>query len=427
VVPLTAVTYVYERWACPKLTPRRLVATFLGGGLSMLVAALVENWLLPSGSLRFLGFGLIEELAKAAMLAFVAARMRGIDARGGVVLGAAVGFGYDAFESSGYALNAYNGLMWPDWTASGLGNVLWIEAQRAVVAPVVHGLWTAILGGAILWAAASRRRLRAAAGLACATLLVVGLHAGWDASDTIARFVIAKAAVAGTYMSLAYSSVEVAVSLAVSLVGAAALVTVWRFAARSDVRLRRRSARRLSVAAGKRPGQLCPRRHLELPVGTAQVVLDGLRGDEERLCHLPVGATLGGEPGHSKLARGECVDTAQSRPARTRAREESLAPGALRDRDGAAPGGDLERLPERIPGFQRMAEAAKRGAQVELSPGWAATLGPRAEVRKVPRSPNDRVVVLKRVHPNFVAAVLAQQQEAQQQQAAAPAWPATPS
>jgi hypothetical protein len=54
----------------------------------------------------------------------------------------------------------------------------------------------------------------------------------------------------------------------------------------------------------------------------------------------------------------------------------------------------------------------------------AGTMAPRAEVRIQPGVPNDRVVVLKRVHPNFAQAVLAHQQAAQQQVAPAP-WPAT--
>lgn len=54
----------------------------------------------------------------------------------------------------------------------------------------------------------------------------------------------------------------------------------------------------------------------------------------------------------------------------------------------------------------------------------AGTMGPRAEVRKVPEAPDDRVVVLRRVHPNFAQAVLAQQQATQQPAtAAAPSWP----
>jgi hypothetical protein len=51
---------------------------------------------------------------------------------------------------------------------------------------------------------------------------------------------------------------------------------------------------------------------------------------------------------------------------------------------------------------------------------------PRAVVRKDPGTPNDRVVVLRRVHPQFVQGVLAQQHGSGAQQASlqAPAWTA---
>ena len=55
----------------------------------------------------------------------------------------------------------------------------------------------------------------------------------------------------------------------------------------ANVRFAEGSLDRFSVA-GKRPSQLCPRGNLELAVGAAQVVLDFLRSDEERLC----------DPGH---------------------------------------------------------------------------------------------------------------------------------
>jgi membrane-bound ClpP family serine protease len=44
----------------------------------------------------------------------------------------------------------------------------------------------------------------------------------------------------------------------------------------------------------------------------------------------------------------------------------------------------------------------------------SGTMGPRAVVRKQDEFPNDRVVVLRRVHPKFAQAVLAQQQAAPQ-------------
>ncbi len=54
-------------------------------------------------------------------------------------LGAAVGFGFAAFESAGYAFNAL-------FTASGLSlpNLVETEVLRGVLAPLGHGLWTAI-------------------------------------------------------------------------------------------------------------------------------------------------------------------------------------------------------------------------------------------------------------------------------------------
>jgi hypothetical protein len=62
--------------------------------------------------------------------------------------------------------------------------------------------------------------------------------------------------------------------------------------------------------------------------------------------------------GHSKLSGGERVDTAQSRPARAGVREWSLTAGSLGDLECAAPGGNLERLAERVPSGQTVAETA---------------------------------------------------------------------
>ena len=51
---------------------------------------------------------------------------------------------------------------------------------------------------------------------------------------------------------------------------------------------------------------------------------------------------------------------------------------------------------------------------------------PRAVVREQPGFPNDRVVVLRRIHPNFASAVLAQQQAAIQHAPSEPPVPTTP-
>jgi protease PrsW len=101
--------------------------------------------------------------------------------RDGIVLGAAVGFGFAAFESAGYAFNAL-------FTAGGpsLLNLVETEVLRGILAPVGHGLWTAILGGTLFGVAARRGRLRLSRGVLGSYVLVAFLHGLWDASRGIA-------------------------------------------------------------------------------------------------------------------------------------------------------------------------------------------------------------------------------------------------
>ena len=103
----------------------------------------------------------------------------------GMVLGAAVGFGFAALESAGYAFTALFG-------SSGLSllNLVETEALRGILAPFGHGLWTAILGGALFATAAwsRHRRPRLHGALLGWYLLMVLLHALWDASSSIASW-----------------------------------------------------------------------------------------------------------------------------------------------------------------------------------------------------------------------------------------------
>jgi RsiW-degrading membrane proteinase PrsW (M82 family) len=98
----------------------------------------------------FLGVGLIEEAAKLAALAFLTRGLAVMSVRDGMILGAAVGFGFAAFESAGYAFTAL-------FTVDGLSlmQVVQTEVLRGLLAPVGHGLWTAILGG-VLFSASPR-------------------------------------------------------------------------------------------------------------------------------------------------------------------------------------------------------------------------------------------------------------------------------
>jgi RsiW-degrading membrane proteinase PrsW (M82 family) len=181
-VPVTFVAYAFGR-ADQVVTAQRILTAFVYGGvLGVLGASLLEAEFLKQPSIStYLGVGLIEEAVKLAALWLVARRLPRYTMRDGIVLGATVGFGFAALESAGYAFNAL-------FTSNGLSliNLVETEVLRGILTPVGHGLWTAILGGALFAAAARRGRLRLTGSVLGFYLLVAALHALWDASQPIA-------------------------------------------------------------------------------------------------------------------------------------------------------------------------------------------------------------------------------------------------
>ena len=183
-VPVTFVSYALTR-ADAILTMQRIFVAFLCGGLlgvlgaSLLEAALVHG----SAGWTWLWVGAIEEAVKLAALWLMARRLSRRTVRDGIVLGAAVGLGFAAFESAGYAFNAL-------FTSNSLSllNLVETEGLRAILSPFGHGTWTALVGGALFavldsHGAVRRRRLTS---LLAVYLVVVLLHAFWDASSGIA-------------------------------------------------------------------------------------------------------------------------------------------------------------------------------------------------------------------------------------------------
>jgi protease PrsW len=182
-VPVTFVVYAFEHYADQVVTAQRIFTAFVyGGALGVLGASVLEAAFLrqPSG-LAYVGVGLIEEAVKLAALWLLAWRLPRYTMRDGMVLGATVGFGFAALESSGYAFNAL-------FTMEGLSlqNLVETEVLRGLLTPVGHGLWTAILGGVLFRTAARTGRPRLTGALVGWYLVVALLHALWDASRPIA-------------------------------------------------------------------------------------------------------------------------------------------------------------------------------------------------------------------------------------------------
>jgi protease PrsW len=182
-VPVTFVVYAFQHYADQVVTAQRIFTAFVyGGALGVLGASVLEAAFLrqPSG-LAYVGVGLIEEAVKLAALWLLAWRLPRYSMRDGMVLGATVGFGFAALESSGYAFNAL-------FTMEGLSlqNLVETEVLRGLLTPVGHGLWTAILGGVLFRTAARTGRPRLTGALVGWYVVVALLHALWDASRPIA-------------------------------------------------------------------------------------------------------------------------------------------------------------------------------------------------------------------------------------------------
>src|SRR3989441_2641665 len=208
-VPVTAVVWYLDHDPSPALSPRRILAAFIIAGVfGVLGATLLEYWLVSVGILGSLEVGLIEEGVKGFFIVLVALGLRTFHVRDGIVLGATVGFGFAALESSGYALTSLFMVQ---------GNVLYLsltsvvitELIRGVLAPFGHGMWSAILGAAIFAASARHGRLRLGWSVLAAYLVVAVLHGAFDAISRTPGYIVV----------LDY--------IAVSLIGLIPLVWIW--------------------------------------------------------------------------------------------------------------------------------------------------------------------------------------------------------
>jgi hypothetical protein len=122
--------------------------------------------------------GLIEEAAKGLVLLAVAHQVRERGPRDGMVLGAIVGAGFAAFETSGYALTT----LLKHVHDHPLMSIAQTEFSRGVLAPFGHILWTALVGGALFESAQLTGAFRPTKRLALTFVGVVALHGMWDAS-----------------------------------------------------------------------------------------------------------------------------------------------------------------------------------------------------------------------------------------------------
>lgn len=180
VVPAAYVAFFYERRSLSRLTwPVVGLAFFYGGVLGVFAAGILEPVLIAQLDV-FTAFlvGLIEEAAKIIGVLVIARHWRHDSELDGFILGAAAGMGFAALESAGYAFTAFMA------SSGSLPATFVTISARAILSPLGHGTWTAILA-AVLFREGHVTHFHLDRQVIGAYLLVSGLHGMWDAVPSL--------------------------------------------------------------------------------------------------------------------------------------------------------------------------------------------------------------------------------------------------
>lgn len=126
--------------------------------------------------------GIVEEAAKVLALLIVVNQRRFDYTHNGLLFGAAVGTGFAAFETAGYALQA---LLDSETTQEGVSKANDVLFLRGLLSPLAHIVWTAICGAA-LWRVKREKRFRLShlfhPNFVRVFTIAVLLHMAWNSS-----------------------------------------------------------------------------------------------------------------------------------------------------------------------------------------------------------------------------------------------------
>jgi RsiW-degrading membrane proteinase PrsW (M82 family) len=174
-VPVAYVAFVYERRHLSKLTMPTVSKAFLYGGLVGVIGAAYLSPIftrqLDLGAV--LRIGLIEEFAKILGVLMIARHRRHESEMDGLILGAAVGMGFAALESTGYAFTAFLR------SSGSISAAVEVTLLRGLLAPLGHGTWTAILAS-VLFRESRNGHFRINTQVLGTYLLVSILHGMWN-------------------------------------------------------------------------------------------------------------------------------------------------------------------------------------------------------------------------------------------------------
>lgn len=173
-VPITTLIFFWEMNAPQNIAIYKIVyVVFIGGILSLLVALVFYDLL--GNNTNAITIGIVEELAKVITVISFVRSLKYTYILNGLLLGAAVGAGFAAFETAGYALRAL---------LSGSFHMLYFTILwRSIFAPGGHVAWAALAGAAFCMVQGDKKfawNMLIAPKFVSAFVFVVFMHALWD-------------------------------------------------------------------------------------------------------------------------------------------------------------------------------------------------------------------------------------------------------
>ena len=179
-VPISVMFFFVETNVLRNISLYRVLKLFFFGGLISLIFALfIFEMTAAAEWFGAMAAGPVEELAKLLAVVFVAKQWKNMHwTLNGMLLGAAVGAGFAAFETAGYIFEyAING-----------GNDIGVMLLRAMTTPFTHIIWTACTAGA-LWRFKGDRNFEFGMlkewPVLRILLFAIALHAIWNSPLTV--------------------------------------------------------------------------------------------------------------------------------------------------------------------------------------------------------------------------------------------------
>ncbi len=149
-IPLTALIFYWEMDISGKISIFELLLyMLLGGILSLTVTGIVRNYGLLA-EVAYIAGPLPEELAKFVVVWLLLSRRKYCYGTQGIVIGGAVGAGFAAIETAGYAWNSYEtAFQVAQYLSEVTQSLANTQLLRGVLAIGGHVVWAALYGGAL--------------------------------------------------------------------------------------------------------------------------------------------------------------------------------------------------------------------------------------------------------------------------------------